>query len=106
MNDTTFVLVNGKPAELGCYIDSHHGQYGPDMLEGICTVYGVDLSDFGPMPTEYRRIAENGDVDAWEWYYEATQALEYRLNAATPEGFGWFWNDGDFGLYAHDDDEF
>ena len=105
MNDTTFVLVNGVAAELGCYIDSHRGQYGPDMLPDVCASFGINLNDFGTLPSEYRHQAENGNVDAWEQYYDATQALENLLNDATPiEGYGWFWNDGDFGLYAYEDD--
>ncbi len=38
-------LLNGLGwAELGCWIDGHWGQYGPDRLVSIAVMHGWDVS--------------------------------------------------------------
>lgn len=107
--------VNGEPAEPGCYIDGHWGQYGPDRLAELCELYGLDVTD-DIDPRRWRFLAESDDPDdityevipglrtrpisqddAWERHSESADTLENMLNDVTEGGY-WSWEDGEFFL--------
>lgn len=97
----TIVNVNGIPAETGCYIDGHWGQYGPDRLAEIAE--GFDWVPDDPLddPRELRNIADNladdaddgvvnvhapqgwTEADAWERHHEAAERILDWLNDHT-----------------------
>ena len=107
-NITTY--VNNRLVEVGCYIDSHHGQYGPDMLDDLFTALVRPLDEH-ESPKAWRLLAETAEQagrvedthNAWEAFHEAANALGDMLNDATEDGFVWTWTDGDFMLMSVDD---
>ena len=115
---TTITLANGRDVDTGCWIDGHHGQYGPDRLADIAEdVLDVKLGCRDD-PRVLRKLAELADGrrqlhnwwDAFDW---AADRLEERLNDATPaqpqpdgtdRNYYWHWHDGEFFLsYSCDD---
>jgi hypothetical protein len=104
-------MVNGYVAQHGCYIDSHHGQF---MIDGVAMIAETYAIDFGVAddPREYRFAADRAQelgltvaaAHNWEQHIDAAERLIDRLNEATVGTGVWGWNDGDFGLYAEDDD--
>lgn len=103
--DTHTTHVNNNLLEVGCYIDSHHGQYGPDMLDDLFTSLVRPL-DEDESPKEWRRLAEAAQDagneqdahNAWEMFHECADRLVDMLNDATEDGYLWAWVDGDFFL--------
>lgn len=107
MDTITYVNVNGEDAEVGCWVDGHWGQYGPDRLEIIAEVLGLTLTE-DERPTTWRRIAENAtdhteQQRAWDSYYAEAELILYRLNQVTEGGY-WSWIDGELFLSADDDE--
>jgi len=109
--------VNGQPAENGCYIAGHHGQYGIDGLADVAAQFGIELLD-EDTPAYWRRGAEAEDSDdsiiisngpgnlgshiarpdeCWDRHVWAGDAIEEKLNYLT-EGGCWSWQDGEFFL--------
>lgn len=107
----TTASVNGEQMELGCYIDSHHGQYGPDMLDDLFTSLVRPL-DGDESPKEWRFLAEKAQDagnerdahEAWEYFHECSESLVEMLNDVTEDGYVWAWVDGDFMLMSVDDE--
>jgi hypothetical protein len=107
-NITAF--VNNYPVEVGCYIDSHHGQYGPDMVTDLFTSLVRPLDEH-ESPKEWRILAEAAReagneenlCNAWEMFYDSSERLVEMLNDATEDGFVWAWIDGDFMLASVED---
>ena len=107
--------VNGQPAEPGCYIAGHHGQYGIDMLADVCEQFDITF-DKDDDPRHWRFHAESDDPDdlvhevipglairtldpeqCWERQMEAADRLDDLLNQHTEGGY-WTWQDGEFFL--------
>lgn len=113
-------IVNGHPAETGCYVNGHWGQYGPDRLADQAEAFGwcadgesEDYPNEGYQndPRYWRRVADrharHGDdreVDAWQAHSEAADAIERWLNDRTEDGYVWHWHDGEFFLSPLCDD--
>lgn len=97
MTENTTVLVNGQPTETGCYIEGHHGIYGPDRLEHILTSFGLPY-DKQDCPTYWRDVAENDDPNRWDAFFDSADCLLYMLNSFTQDGFIWDWVDGELFL--------
>jgi len=73
-------------ADVGCYVDSHRGQYAGERVQEIAAEHGW--------------TGEQLPAGA-EWYHEATDEAETFLNDLPHDpGLVWSWSDGDFGLYA------
>lgn len=110
-------MVDTQTLETGCYIDSHHGIYGLEMLYDLA----VDLCDHDAWPRmdEDGRIVRHslhGDVGATllitdttghpevvsyttvqDYAGELYDELETRLNdEAAAEDHAWGWWEGDF----------
>lgn len=95
--------VNGQPADPGCYIDGHWGQYGVDRVADVAEQFGLKVSIFED-PREWRKVAEGEEPSAWSPEYawdrhvETSDTLEQHLNDATEGGY-WTWEDGEFFLF-------
>jgi len=112
--------------ETGCYLDNHRGHYiTRDMIE-LAIGYGFIV---GPMEqyalAHYDDWYSDHNDKSADGLYEALvdmadEALRW-LNCGSnegidraikgqnnppviPDGYGWDWNDGDFGLYAIEED--
>jgi hypothetical protein len=107
MTTTTTTLTNGTSVELGCYIDGHWGQYGPDRLADVAESL---LGDVATPAADTIRVAREridaGDYDGdhLEILNDAADELEQLLNGATPASFVWHWHDGEFFLSPLCDD--
>jgi len=111
-------MVDTKAIETGCYIDSHHGIYGLEMLYDLA----VELCDHDAWPRmdddgAIVRHSLHGDVGAYitihaavsgeledvswsncqDYAGELYDELETRLNDdAAAEDHAWGWHEGDF----------
>lgn len=106
--------INGEIVSAGCLIDSHHGQYMPDMLADQADAWGIALT-VDQDPRIWRHVveaAEDRDAaadiigDAWDRFLWAADALVDRIN-----DHAWQcrvdWVDGDlFVIDPSDDGEF
>lgn len=52
------VLVNGHAVEPGCWVDGHHGQYGPDHLADRASELGWESKHVRGDPRRIRRVAD------------------------------------------------
>ena len=107
--------------EPGCYVDSHWGQYAIARVVEIAVELGrqCELDEAGRCQLcadeklAERHLAAMGpstepglDGDEFEQLVEAADSAEAWLNDhRAPEGYSWEWNDGDFGLYANEDED-
>lgn len=105
------LTVNGQPAEPGCYVDGHWGQYGPDHLADQLEGFGLVIPR-GIDPRRYRRIREWVEERSAYPYWDGVLAnvylacmeddreLENFANDATEGGF-WEWYDGECFLRSY-----
>lgn len=114
----TYATVNGHPADPGCYVDGHCGQYAPDRLADVAESFGwrpFDVVDDDPRTL--RRIADTLErvdgADAhhdpvwltlWERHTETADAILDWLNHHTPGLWLWDWQDGEIFLFAVDEE--
>lgn len=109
---STSTLVNGQPAELGCYVEGHWGQYGPDRLAEIAEGFGLEFAEETEDPRYWRAVADRwtdegrDDMagDAWTMHVEVAESIETWLNNVTTPGHIWHWHDGEFFLSSICDD--
>lgn len=102
---STSTLVNGQPAELGCYVDGHWGQYGPDRLAEQAEAFGWPGVGSDDDPRYIRDLWGDDDPRGkWECYAEAADRIEQWLNNVTTPGHIWHWHDGEFFLSSICDD--
>lgn len=105
----TIVNVNGHQVETGCWVEGHWGQYGPDRLAEQVESLGW-RPDATNDPRAWRVAAEEADEKGlrehslWEYHIEAMNDIESWLNEHTPDGFVWYWHDGEFFLAPICDD--
>jgi hypothetical protein len=100
--------IKADPADAGCWIDGHWGQYGPACLVDIAVTHGwTDPTD----DVAKRHLAEAGHVetldpitpDEFEALMDASNDAEAWLNDnVAPEGFAFGWHDGEFFLWDTD----
>jgi hypothetical protein len=93
--------VNNEPADPGCYVAGHWGQYGLDRLADVCEGFDIAVTDAND-PRYWRRLHDEGDnqhdvEQAWESLVHAADRLEELLNDHTTGGY-WSWEDGEFFL--------
>jgi len=94
----------------GCYVDSHWGQYAIARAIEVATELGWEDAEASELAA--RHLASMGpstapglDVDEFERLVHACDEAEAWLNDnRAPLGYGWEWNDGDFGMYPESDD--
>ncbi len=99
-------IVNGHPADTGCYVEGHWGQYGPDHLYEQALTFGYSSEGYvGGNPIVWREIAEDGVnplgisvEDAWDLLEQSADDIEQWLNSHTEDGFVWHWDGGEFFL--------
>jgi hypothetical protein len=96
--------VNGYPAETGCYVEGHWGQYGPDHLADQASAFGWEPDKPSDDPRIIRHFADLLD-DAgyrdenpfWEYHTETGDEIIGWLNAHTDVTYQ--MHVGDDGLY-------
>jgi hypothetical protein len=108
-------------ADAGCYLDNARGHYiTRDMILLACD-YGFIVDPFAAFVlARYDELGHEEDYPHESLAWIADEALEW-LNVGEntgldrpirgqnnppiiPAGHSWGWNDGDFGLYADEDD--
>lgn len=95
------ITVNGQPADTGCYVDGHWGQYAPDHLADQLEGFGIVVPRLADA-RRARRVADYADdrgwselaFRGWEWHSETADSLIDLANDATTGGF-WEWHDGE-----------
>ncbi len=105
------LTVNGQPAEPGCYVEGHWGQYGPDHFADQLEGFGLVIPK-GIDPRRDRRIIDwieeraddplnspltNAYLMAIETAYDE---LEEIARNATEGGY-WEWYDGECFLRSY-----
>jgi hypothetical protein len=125
------VEVNGVPCQTGCVFDSHWGWHNTARVIRLA----VELDCMTLTNEELAMVESYDDGTSEDGYYEAlafianldkhgvkhyfravqnstfeivqdmAQEAENALNEHTPEGFVWFWHDGDFFLNKICDEE-
>lgn len=100
------LTVNGQPADPGCYVDGHWGQYGPDHFADQLEGFGVKIGRQAD-PRFARRVADRCyndfpdlEADAWERYHYASDSLE-TVAAGVTEGGYWEWYEGECFLRSY-----
>ncbi len=127
-------LLNGLGwAELGCWIDGHWGQYGPDRLVAIAVTHGwtfayaddrflaeiaqARLDEIGPAGTLTSALCENyvqrnqldfehstdPEGEIISMIFEMSDNAAEYLNSICPDGYSFGWHDGEFYLWDDDD---
>lgn len=94
----------------GCYVDGHWGQYGIARAVQVAQEFGWEDEEARDLAA--RHLAAMGpstepglDEDEWERLVGAADDAEAWLNDNVKlEGYAWEWNDGEFGLYALEDE--
>ena len=108
--------------ETGCYLDNHRGHYiTRDMIQ-LAVGYGFIIDPFakfaldmyedhdGPEEFPFESMVELAD-EALNWLNCGdNEGIDRAIKGQNsppiiPEGYAWDWNDGDFGLYAIENDE-
>lgn len=88
-------VVNGQPADTGCWVEGHWGQYGPDHLADQAETLGWEPDTWSDDPRQLRDIADTIEAwnfpssygvtsQLWELRVEALDKLEFWLNDHTP----------------------
>jgi hypothetical protein len=99
-------ITKATPADAGCYVDGHWGQYAVAHMVNRAEEYGyaeaevIDLAD--------RHIASMGPSDApgltddeHEALSDASDSVEQWLNDnVAPDGYSFGWHDGEFYLWS------
>jgi hypothetical protein len=109
--------------ETGCYLDNHRGHYITRDMIWLAEGYGFILGEMESFVLDqYDELNANENYPTESLYALADEALEW-LNVgentgvdrpirgqnsppAIPEGTSWGWNDGDFGLYEDEDEDY
>jgi hypothetical protein len=99
-------VIKATPADAGCWIDGHWGQYGVSRMVDIATDYGY--SDTEVIDLASRKMASMGPStapgltdDDEESLSDAADSAESWLNDnVAPEGFSFGWFDGEFFLQS------
>ena len=121
----TTTLVHGEPADTGCYVEGHWGQYGPDHLADQAEGFGWKPETCLDDPRQIRLIIDHIETcgyprdhtdmrseavgiisSLWEAHTEAADDIETWLNDHTSDGHIWHWTDGEFFLSPWCDDAF
>lgn len=102
--------------DLGCWIDGHWGQYGPDRLIDIAIAEGWEpegaeelvtcaqarLGDIGTSRDTFERLCEQfehmTEADVLEAIVELSEEAETYLNTLVPDSHLFGWHDGEFFL--------
>jgi hypothetical protein len=109
--------------ETGCYLDNHRGHYITRDMILLAEEFGFILGEMESFVLDqYDEFNANENYPTESLYALADEALEW-LNVgentgvdrpirgqnsppAIPEGTSWGWNDGDFGLYEDEDEDY
>lgn len=95
----------------GCYVDGHWGQYAIARAVQIAGEFGWKDEQASDLAT--RHLASMGPStepgltdDEYAMLVDAADDAEAWLNDnVTVSGYSWQWNDGEFGLYANEEED-
>lgn len=105
-------IVKATPADVGCWVDGHWGQYGAARVIEIALAHGWD--DEGAADLAARRMGSmlpnptNDDLSEndFEKLLWASDDAERWLNEnVAPEGYFFEWFDGEFFLSPGEEEE-
>lgn len=101
-------IVKFNPEDAGCLIDGHWGQYGVARMVQIANSHGyegwsvVSLADqklLSMSPSEHEPLSDTQE----EFLSGAADEVEMWMNEnLAPEGYSFYWEDGEFGLWSND----
>lgn len=99
--------VNGIETPIGCYVDSHYGQYADDVLADIASSFGWETSNPLHDPREIRKMWDEGKstfnmFSLWDYYHESSSFILEWLNENTDQDHTWIWSDGEVYLVRID----
>lgn len=105
-NDT---ITKASPADAGCWIDGHWGQYGSTRLIEIARGFGWQLTDEEIAAlvaytggAETFTQSDGTEADTADWILNqgglADAAEEWMNENVAPDGYSFGWNDGEFFL--------
>jgi hypothetical protein len=99
-------ITKALPADAGCYVDGHWGQYAVAHMVARATEFGyanaevIDLADH-KLATMYPTNGPELSLDDEEWLSEASDEVENWLNDnVAPEGYSFGWYEGEFYLQS------
>ena len=99
-------VVKASPADAGCWIDGHWGQYGTARQIVIAGDYGYPnaevvalaqkkLATIGP---NVNNNPELTDDEEEELYWRSDEVDDWLNENVAPKGFSFGWHDGEFFL--------
>lgn len=90
----------------GCYFDSHHGHYIVPMIVRFAGDYGFGIdAEVQDALDRYDGHSHEEDFPAEMLIEVSEEAINFLNEKCVLHAHTWQWNDGDFGLYADEDDE-
>lgn len=102
--------------ETGCYLDNHRGHYILRDVVELAIGYGFIVGGFERFALDqydehnhtdgypHEELTELAD-EARDWLNSGDERTAgQNLPPLIPAGTSWDWNDGDFGLYRHDEE--
>jgi hypothetical protein len=99
-------IIKATPADAGCYVDGHWGQYAVAHMVNRAEEFGyadaevIDLAD-RHMASMGPSGSEGLSFDEHEALSEASDDVEQWLNDhVAPEGYSFGWNGGEFYLWS------
>lgn len=91
--------------QLGCYVDSHHGHYAIPAAIRVARSLGFSVDPFAQWALDTYDELFHKDDFPHDALCKLCEEAEAWLNLKrAPDGALWGWNDGDFGLYAEEED--
>ena len=108
MNDDT-IITQATPADAGCWIDGHWGQYGIARLVEIAEGMGYNDAEMIDYASRHLASMARSNTfgitdDEHEALTDSCDDVEVWMNDhLAPEGFAFGWHDGEFFLWSDED---
>lgn len=113
--DIAYVSVNGNMLTPGCMVDSHHGQYVPDVLASLAQLLGWQPREWHYDPRLIRKVCDfmlslnkmetPASLQLWEFHAESADDILGWLNSHTESAeYYWDWYEGNIMLQPLDNE--
>lgn len=99
-------IIKATPADAGCYVDSHWGQYAVAHMVARATEWGWHDAELEDIADRHLASISPSDApgitdDEHEALSDASDSVEQWLNDhVAPEGYSFGWHDGEFFLQS------